>query len=104
MMTLSASASPYWATTCSDTGVRHGEDDDVPGRDGAESPGRGAAAEGLARSAALAGSRPMTSTALPPATASAPMARAMFPVPMMLMLLMMCPALSLGKKVDSSTI
>ena len=30
----------------------------------------------------------MTSTVLPPATASAPMARAMFPVPMMLMLFM----------------
>src|ERR1700684_697423 len=30
----------------------------------------------------------MISTALPPATASAPMVRAMFPVPMMLMLLM----------------
>ena len=31
----------------------------------------------------------MTSTVLPPATASVPMVRAMFPVPMMLMLLMM---------------
>jgi hypothetical protein len=30
---------------------------------------------------------------LPPATARAPMVRAMFPVPMMLMLLMRCPAL-----------
>src|ERR1700743_816138 len=35
----------------------------------------------------------MTSTVLPPATASAPMARAMFPVPMMLMMLMWCPIL-----------
>src|SRR4051795_4381096 len=52
----------------------------------------------LARSAALAWSRPMTSTALPPATASAPMVRAMFPVPMMLMLLMSCPVLTADRK------
>jgi hypothetical protein len=32
----------------------------------------------------------MTSTALPPLTARAPMALAMFPEPMTLMLLMMC--------------
>jgi hypothetical protein len=32
----------------------------------------------------------MTSTALPPATASVPMVRAMFPVPMRVMLLMTC--------------
>src|SRR3954452_7198366 len=32
----------------------------------------------------------MTSTVLPPATASVPMARAMFPVPMRVMLLMRC--------------
>ena len=57
----------------------------------------------LARSVALDRSRPMTSTVLPPATANAPMARAMLPVPMMLMLLMGCPA-SRRKKVDSSTI
>ena len=43
-----------------------------------------------ARSLALAASRPMTSTALPPSTARAPMARAMPPRPMMLMLLMVC--------------
>src|ERR1700722_13635999 len=35
----------------------------------------------------------MTSTVLPPATASAPMVRAMLPVPMILMLLMRCPVL-----------
>jgi hypothetical protein len=40
----------------------------------------------------------MTSTVLPPATASAPMARAMFPVPMMLMLLMRCPVLTDDRK------
>ena len=45
MMTLPASASPYWATTGTRAGVRHGEDDDVAGRGGAECPGRGAAAE-----------------------------------------------------------
>ena len=36
----------------------------------------------------------MTSTVLPPATANVPIARAMFPVPMMLMLLMKCPVLT----------
>src|SRR3954465_460212 len=56
----------------------------------------------LARAAALAWSRPMTSTALPPATASAPMAPAMFPVPMMLMLLMSCPVLTADRKVGCS--
>src|ERR1700679_853986 len=47
----------------------------------------------------------MTSTVLPPATASVPMVRAMFPVPMMLMLLMMRalflalePSLCLGRQ------
>jgi hypothetical protein len=34
------------------------------------------------------------STVLPPATANVPMVRAMFPVPMMLMLLMSCPVLT----------
>jgi hypothetical protein len=33
---------------------------------------------------------------LPPATANAPMARAMLPVPMMLMLLMGCPVFHVG--------
>src|SRR6266851_10510063 len=41
-----------------------------------------------ARSSALAWSRPMTSTALPPSTARAAMARAMPPRPIKLMLLM----------------
>ena len=46
----------------------------------------------------------MTSTALPPLTARAPMALAMFPEPMMLMLLMRCPVLvDDSRKVDSST-
>jgi hypothetical protein len=35
----------------------------------------------------------MTSTVLPPATANVAMVLAMFPVPMMLMLLMKCPVL-----------
>src|ERR1700761_5061321 len=43
-----------------------------------------------ARSLALAASRPVTSTALPPSTARAAMARAMPPRPMKLMLLMGC--------------
>src|SRR3954454_22423947 len=44
----------------------------------------------------------MTSTVLPPATASVPMVRAMFPVPMMLMLLMMCPVLTDDRRVGCS--
>src|ERR1700760_4342100 len=44
----------------------------------------------VARSLALAASRPMTSTELPPSTARAPTARAMPPRPIMLMLLMVC--------------
>jgi hypothetical protein len=39
----------------------------------------------------------MTSTVLPPATASEPMARAMFPVPMRVMLLMSCALFSVVK-------
>jgi len=44
----------------------------------------------------------MTSTVLPPATASAPIVRAMFPVPMMLMLLMRCPVLTDDREVGCS--
>jgi hypothetical protein len=44
----------------------------------------------LARSAALARSRPMTWTVLPRASARVARMRAMVPVPMMLMLVMMC--------------
>ena len=45
-----------------------------------------------ATSFALAWSRPMISTALPPASARPAKALAMFPKPMMLMLLMMFPS------------
>jgi hypothetical protein len=45
-----------------------------------------------ANSLALTGSRPITSTALPQATARSARALAMFPVPMMLILLMRYPA------------
>src|SRR6201996_6229467 len=41
----------------------------------------------------------MTSTVLPPATASAPMVRAMFPVPMMLTLFMRCPVVDLSRPI-----
>ena len=40
----------------------------------------------------------MTSTVLPPATASVPMVRAMFPVPMRVMLLMRCALLTDDRK------
>jgi hypothetical protein len=46
-----------------------------------------------ANSLALAGSRPMSSTALPRASARSARVLAMFPRPMMLMLLMMYPVL-----------
>ena len=45
----------------------------------------------VANSLALTGSRPMISTALPPASARPARALAMLPVPMMLMLLMTHP-------------
>lgn len=47
-------------------GVRHGEDDDVPGRGGVEAVPTVAPPSAAANSLALAGSRPMISTALPP--------------------------------------
>ena len=47
-----------------------------------------------ANSLALAGSRPMISTVLPPASARPARALAMFPMPMMLMLLMTYPVLT----------
>src|SRR3989442_1787060 len=43
----------------------------------------------------------MTSTVLPPATASVPMVRAMFPVPMMVMLPMSCALFLLSRFVVS---
>ena len=46
-----------------------------------------------ANALALAGSRPMISTVLPPVSARPARALAMFPTPMMLMLLMKCPVL-----------
>ena len=52
-------------------GVRQGEDDDVPGRDAAERSRRVPPPSPLARAAALAASRPMTSTMLPQASARA---------------------------------
>ena len=53
-----------------------------------------------ANALALAGSRPMISTALPPASARPAKALAMFPTPMMLMLLMTYPVLVDDQKVD----
>ena len=57
-----------------------------------------------ANSLALAGSRPMSSTVLPPASARSAKALAMLPRPMMLMLLMKSPLSVDDQKVDSSTI
>ena len=80
-----------------DTVVQHGHDDDVAGRDGAPLSRRGAAAESLGQVSGLGLIAAVTSTVLPPGTASVPMVRAMFPVPMMLMLLITCaPFLVLG--------
>ena len=51
-----------------------------------------------AASLVLAGSRPINSTALPPASARSAKALAMLPVPMMLMLLMRYPVLTYDRK------
>ncbi len=89
MMTLPASACPYWATTgaalsCGTASMTMSPAGAVP-----NVPAVVPLPRASARFLALAASRPMTSTALPPATARAAMVRAMFPRPMMLMLLMM---------------
>src|SRR5579863_2631229 len=65
-----------------------------PAGTAANVPAVGPPPRAAARSLALAWSRPMTSTALPPSTARAAMARAMFPRPMKLMLLMDAYSLS----------
>src|SRR6202030_3835819 len=91
--TLPASASPYWATTgtvlaygtARMTRSPAGLVPNVP----AVAPPPSAAASSLA----LAASRPMISTALPPASARPARALAMFPRPIMLMLLMTYPVL-----------
>ena len=90
MMTLPASASPYWATT--GTALAYGTARMTMSPAGAvpNVPAVAPPPSAAARSLALAASRPMTSTALPPSTARAPMARAMPPRPIMLMLLMVC--------------
>ena len=61
----------------------HGEDDDLAGRAAPHVPAVAPLPSALARASALAALRPITSTALPPLTARAPMALAMFPEPMM---------------------
>src|SRR6204780_1353660 len=79
MMTLPASASPYWATT--GTALAYGTARMTMSPTGAvpNVPAVAPPPSAAARSLALAGSRPITSTALPPSTARVPMAVAMLP-------------------------
>src|SRR5215469_2129450 len=86
-MTLPASASPYWLTT--GAALAYGTARMMMSPAGAAPvvPAVAPPPSAPANSAALAASRPMTSTALPPATARVPRMQAMCPVPMMLMLL-----------------
>ena len=102
MMTLPASASPYWATT--GTALAYGTARMTMSPAGAvpNVPAVAPPPSAAASSSALAGSRPMTSTALPPASARAARARAMLPRPMMLMLLMVCLlSLSVNNVIDT---
>ena len=75
MMTLPASASPYWATT--GTALAYGTARMTMSPAGAAPnvPAVAPPPSAAARSLALAASRPMTSTALPPSTARVPTAR-----------------------------
>src|ERR1700722_7410465 len=101
-MTLPARAAPYWATTGATLAYNRATMTMSPAGTAPQSPVVALPPSALARSAALDGSRPRISTVLPPATASAPMVRAVFPVPMMLMLLMRCPVLTDDAQVDWS--
>jgi hypothetical protein len=88
MMTLPASASPYWATTGTALVYGTARTTISPAGTVPNVPAVAPPPSAAARPLALAASRPMSSTALPPATARAAMARAMPPSPMKLMLLM----------------
>src|SRR3954465_6084599 len=89
-MILPASASPYSLTTGTALSNSTARITMSPAGAAPQVPAVAPSPSSLARAADLAASRPMTSTALPPLRARAPMALAMFPEPMMLMLLMMC--------------
>jgi hypothetical protein len=92
-MILSASASPYWLTTGTALSNSTARMTMSPAGPAPHVPAVAPLPSALASAAALAASRPKTSTALPPLTARAPMALAMFPRPMMLMLLIKYPVL-----------
>ena len=103
-MTLPSQRVPVLAYHRRRAGVRHREDDDVPGRGGAGRPDRGAAERG----GQSLGFGRVAADDLDGVAAcerhGRPMALAMFPRPMMLMLLMKYPVLVGDQKVDSSTI
>ena len=92
MMTLPCRASPYSLTTAA--ALAYGTARMTMSPAGAvPAVPTVAPSSAAANSLALAGSRPMISTALPPASARSARALAMFPRPMMLMLLMTYPVL-----------
>jgi hypothetical protein len=101
MMILPARASPYLLTTGTALSNSTARMTMSPAGAAPHVPAVAPLPSVLARAAALAASRPMTSTALPPLTARAPMALAMFPEPMMLMPLMNYPVLVDDRKVDT---
>ncbi len=91
MMTLPCSASPYSFTT--DAALAYGTARITMSPAGAAPAVPAVAPSSVAaNSLALAGSRPMISTALPPASARSAKVLAMFPRPIMLMLLIGVPA------------
>ena len=87
-MILPASASAYWLTTGTALSASTARITMSPAGAAPHVPAVAPLPSSLARAAALSASRLMISTALPPLTARPPMALAMFPEPMMLMLLM----------------
>jgi hypothetical protein len=81
------SASPYWLTTGAALSYGTARMTISPAGVAPVVPAVAPPPSAPTRSAALAASRPMTSTALPPSTARPPGMRAICPVPMMVMLL-----------------
>jgi|GEM_PF-6371594 len=94
MTTLPASASPYWATTGTALAYGTARMTRSPAGVVPNVPAVAPPPSVAATSLALAGSRPMISTALPPASARSARAPAMFPRPIMLTLLIGVPAFS----------
>jgi hypothetical protein len=96
-MTLPCRALPYWLTTAA--ALAQGTATITRSPAGAVPPVPTVPPPSAAANAlALAGSRPMISTLLPPASARPAMALALFPTPMMLMLLMTDPVLTYDSK------